>query len=235
MSSSPAPEGGLTRRTRIRWIVTLALVAVAGLAVATHRLELGPLHAEAERLNGGVAFLLLVVLPLAGFPASVTHVAAGVRFGAALGLPLVSLSIGIQLLASYALVHRWRPWFARRFSAVVRRVPPSAHASVAVLAALLPGVPFAAINYTLPLLGLRLRTILVYCWSVDTLRATVTVMLGDQSDRFTPLRLAVLGVYALLLAAASNWTYRRLRDRLGASPAAAGGPTQPASHRSGPC
>ena len=202
-------------------VVVLVLVALA-----THRIDLARVHQIASRLNGGVAFALLVVLPLLGFPASVLHVAAGMRFGLALGLPLVSLSILIQLFASYAIVHRWRGWFARKFAGLRQKVPPSAHASVAVLAVLIPGAPFFAVNYVVPLIGVRLRTFVLCCWPLHTLRSTVTVLLGDQSDKFTPQRLAVLGGYALVLALASGWTYRRLRRQLGDPPAAAGDQTQ---------
>ncbi len=219
-------------RAKSRWgwlraVGPIAVVAIA-LGIAFGRIDVAAVHAYAERLNGAVAFALLVVLPLFGFPASVLHVVAGMRFGAALGLLLVAISIGLQLLVSYALVHRWREPFARRFSAVRRRLPPGAHPSICLFAVLLPGAPFAAINYVLPLIGVRLRTYLLCCWPVHTLRSTVTVLLGDQSDKLTPTRLAVLGGYALLLGVASWWIYRRLRRQLEDPPVAADDRMQPA-------
>lgn len=226
----PPPTRGAARRGVIGWLRLpgLVLLFAAVLAAVSGRIDVAAVHKQAERLNGGVAFALLVVLPLAGFPVSVLHVAAGVRFGAALGWPLVALSIGLQLAASYALVHARRDWFARRFARVRRNIPTGAHASIAVMAVLLPGAPYAAINYVLPVLGLRLRTILAYCWPLHTLRSSVTVFVGDQSDELTPVRLGALAAYALLLAAASWLTYRRLRRRLGDPPAAEDGRTRPA-------
>lgn len=228
------PRRAPTRESppRSRWVWARAIGPVAvvaiGLAIAFGRIDVSAVHAYAERLNGIAAFALLVVLPLLGFPASVLHVVAGMRFGAGLGLLLVALSIGIQLLASYALVHRWRDRFARRFTEVRRRIPTGAHPTIAVFAVLLPGAPFAAINYVLPLIGVRLRTYLICCWPLHTLRSTVTVLLGDQSDKFTPTRLAVLGGYALVLGAGSWWVYRRLRRQLADPPAAADDRMQPA-------
>jgi uncharacterized membrane protein YdjX (TVP38/TMEM64 family) len=211
----------------VRAIGGLVVVSVL-IALLCGRIHLEAVQAYASRLNGFAAFGLLLVLPLVGFPASVLHVAAGVRFGVALGLALVALSIGLQLLASYGLVHLARDTFARRFEALRRRIPVGAHASICVFAVLLPGAPFAAINYVLPLVGVRLRTYLACCWPLHVLRSTVTVLLGGEMTRLTPTRLIVLGAYALVLTGASVWTYQRLRRQLGAPPATADDRMQPA-------
>jgi uncharacterized membrane protein YdjX (TVP38/TMEM64 family) len=208
--------------------VALLVLLLAGGVLLQGRIDPAAIHAYAQRLNGPAVFALLVVLPLVGFPASVLHVAAGVRFGAGLGLALVCASIGLQLLASYGLVYLYRDRFARRFAALRRRIPPGAHASLCVFAVLLPGAPFAAVNYVLPLAGVRLRTYLLCCWPLHTLRSTVTVLLGDQSEHFTPARLAVLGGYALVLAAGSWWLYRRLRRQLADPPPGEDGRMLPA-------
>jgi uncharacterized membrane protein YdjX (TVP38/TMEM64 family) len=228
-----APPGAAHSRGSRRalpWLRIAAIVVVIGLLVAVFhgRIDVDAVHRYAERLNGAVAFGLLVLLPLLGFPASVLHVAAGLRFGVGLGLMLVSLSIGLQLLASYALVHACRDRFAARFERLRRRIPAGAHVSVAIFAVLLPGAPFAAVNYVLPLLGIRLRTYLLCCWPLHTLRSTITVLLGGELAQFSPTRLIVLGAYALVLTAVSAWTYHRLRRQLGYPPAAADDRMQPA-------
>jgi uncharacterized membrane protein YdjX (TVP38/TMEM64 family) len=227
MSNPRTQTEKLIRAAWVRVAVVVAILIVAALLLHG-RIDAAAIHRYAERLNGGAAFGLLVILPLLGFPASVLHVAAGIRFGAVLGLSLVSLSILLQLLASYGLVHRFRHRFEKRFAHLRRRIPPGAHASICVFAVLLPGAPFAAVNYVLPMTGVRLRTYLLCCWPLHTLRSTITVLLGDQSDKFTPARLAVLGGYALLLTVGSWWLYRNLRRRLADQPAAADGRMQPA-------
>src|SRR5262249_47952015 len=108
------------------------------------------------------------------------------------------------------------------------RIPEGAHASICVLAVLLPGAPFAAINYVLPLIGVPLRTYLLCCLPLHVLRSTVTVSFGDQSDHLTPTRLAVLVAYALLILGASVLTYRRVKGQLAGPPSAAGDRKQPA-------
>lgn len=204
----------------------VVLLVAAGLLSGW--IDVEAIQTRAQDMHPGVALALLIVLPVVGFPASVLHVAAGIRFGAAWGLVLVALSIGLQLLVSYAVVHRWRDAFARRFAGIRRRIPPGAHASVCVFAVLLPGAPFAAVNYVLPLIGVRLRTYLLCCWPLHVLRSTVTVLLGGEAGRFSPARLGVLAAYAAGLALGSWWVYRRLRRQLGDPPSAGDDRMQPA-------
>lgn len=205
-------------------IASFAVVVGAIAIVVYSQVDVEAVHAQAVRFNGGAAFALLVVLPLLGFPVSVLHVAAGIRFGAALGLVLVSSSILIQLLASYAIVRIWRQRFehARWVQKIRERIPDGAHASVCIFTVLLPGVPYAAINYVLPLIGVPLRTFVVCAWPLHTLRSTVTVVFGDQSTHLTAARLAVLLAYALLIAGASWWTYRRMQSQFEGPPPVAG-------------
>ncbi len=211
-------------------IATVALIIGAVAALLYSQLDIESVHRQAARLNAGVAFALLVVLPMLGFPASLLHIAAGIRFGAGLGLALVSLSILLQLLASYALVHFWRERFERSrwLKRVRERIPEGAHASVTIFTVFLPGAPYTAVNYVLPLLGVPLRTFLLCAWPLHTLRSTVTVLLGDQSAHLTATRLAVLIGYALLILTASWWTYRRLQSQFSNQPRAAGDRKQPA-------
>ena len=222
-----ARHAGGARPFRPPWraIVTAAAV-LAVIAFLYHRIDLQAVHAFAARINGLAAFALLTVLPLVGFPVSVLHVAAGIRFGFGLGLALVALALLLQLLASYGLVHLWPGLFARRLDRIRRRIPPGSHVAVCFFTLLLPGVPFFVQNYTLALLGVPLRTYLLCCLPLDVLRALITVGLGGQSTRLTPLRLSILGGYGILLGAASWWAYRRLRRQLADRPPAAGGPTR---------
>jgi uncharacterized membrane protein YdjX (TVP38/TMEM64 family) len=212
-----------------RKIASFALVFGAISAAVYSQLDIEAVHREAARIGGGVAFALLVVLPLVGFPASLLHVAAGIRFGAPLGLALVSLSILIQLFASYAIVRIWRKRFerARWVTKIRERIPDGAHASVCVFTVLLPGVPYAAVNCVLPIIGVPLRTFIACAWPLHTLRSTVTVIFGDQSAHLTAARLAVLLAYALTIAGASWWTYRRLQAQFAGPPPVAGDQKQP--------
>lgn len=211
-------------------LVAVIVVFAAVAAMVYRHGDMAAVHAEAARLPAGPAFALLLVLPLLGMPVSILHIAAGIRFGVGLGLALVALSILLQLLASYALVRvAGRRLARRRWVQELRdRIPAGAHVSVTVVTVLLPGAPYAAINYVLPLLGVPLRTYLAVAFPLHTLRSTITVAFGGQSDELTPARLALLLGYASLVLAGSWVTYRRIRGQLEDRPPAAGDQKQPA-------
>jgi uncharacterized membrane protein YdjX (TVP38/TMEM64 family) len=227
------PASSSTHFPRLQWkelpwgrILTVALTLAAIGALLYSQIDVHEVHRSAERMPAWVAFALLAVLPLIGFPASVLHIAAGIRFGAPLGLALVSASIALQLVASFGIVRLWRDRFerARWVKKVRKRIPQSSHASICVFTVLLPGAPYTAINYVLPLLGVPLRTFVLCCLPLHTLRSTVTVVFGDQSDTLTPGRLAALVAYALMILGASWLMYRRLRRQFEGQPATADDP-----------
>jgi uncharacterized membrane protein YdjX (TVP38/TMEM64 family) len=202
------------------------LVCVA-FGVAYQFIDMDEVRDYAGRVNGAVAFALLVVLPLVGFPVSVLHMAAGIRFGIGWGLVLVAASIVLQLLLSYALVHLWRKRFARWLEPVRKRIPEAAHGTMCLFTMLLPGVPYFAKNYVLPLLGVPLRTYLVWCIPTHVVRSVVGVAFGDQSGHLTPTRIAVFVLYGLSVAGASWWMWRRLQSQFADRRTAAGDRKQP--------
>jgi uncharacterized membrane protein YdjX (TVP38/TMEM64 family) len=213
-----------------RWWKVLAVVAViAGAwALAARGVDMHTVHEKAARLNGALAFVLLILLPLSGVPIAILHFAMGVRFGIVLGLALVAVSIPLQLLAFYGLV-RWKKEFFRdKFKTLRGRVPPNAREAATVFTLLIPGAPFFAQNYALALMGVPFRTCLRWAFPLHFARATMTVILGDQSDKLTPGRIAWLGLYALLLLGASWWSYRRLQARLTGRRRAGSGRKSPA-------
>lgn len=201
--------------------ILTGLLVCGGVAALYQRIEIDAVHARAEELNGGVAFILLTLLPLVGFPVTVLHVAMGIRFGAGMGMLLVGISILLQLLASYGLVHLFREKFARRLQPLRKRIPRTAHGAMCLFTMLLPGVPYFAKNYVLPVLGVPLRTYLLICLPIHVARSGVGVFFGDASDDLTPTRIAALGLYLCAALFASWWFFRRLRSQMdAASPAA---------------
>ena len=195
----------------------LPLVAVVGILVAiallSTRLDVQELHNLTRELDGTLVFLLLVILPLFGFPVSVLHVLAGIRWGARPGLELVVLSIFFQLLASYALVYLFRPVFERRLQRVKDRVPTGAHGAVSLFTMLLPGVPYFAKNYVLPLVGVPLPTYLLWAFPLHSLRSSVAVLFGDASNELTPLKIALFIGYGVLITASCAWAFRKLKEK----------------------
>src|SRR4051794_4872916 len=103
------------------------ILGFVGLALLYRQIDVQALHRRAEGMNGFVIFGLMTVLPLVGFPVSVTHAVAGMRFGIPLGLAMAAGSIVLQMLASYALVKVAPQLFARRLESFRKRLPQGAH------------------------------------------------------------------------------------------------------------
>jgi uncharacterized membrane protein YdjX (TVP38/TMEM64 family) len=206
----------------------LGLVALLGLAWLYRRIDVVRLHALAGELPGLSVFVALTLLPLAGFPVSVMHAVAGVRFGWSVALPLVALSIVLQLLLSYGLVRLAPEFFARRLEPLRRRLPHAAHWPLTWFTLLLPGAPFFAQNYVLPLMGVPLRIFFAVALPLHLTRSVVGVTFGELSDRLTPASVAAFAAYGVSVSLACGWAFRRLRGRLKVPPPAANGPRPPA-------
>lgn len=203
-------------RSQIPWrAILIGAVVCVGLGVLYRKIDIDTVHEYAGRLNAALAFLLLTLLPLGGFPVTVLHVVMGIRFGVKLGLLLVAGSIILQLLASYVLVHLFRRKFAQRLADVRKRIPKTAYGSMCLFTMLLPGVPYFAKNYVLPLLGVPLRTYLLICAPIHILRSSVAIVFGDTSDDLTPGRIAGLALYFATTVLVSWWMFRRLRAEIG--------------------
>ena len=208
------------------WAIGVPIIV--GLVWLSRAVDIDTVHAHADKLNGFVAFALLTLLPLFGFPVTLLHITAGIKFGRGLGVALVALSILLQLLASYGLVHWQRKFFERKFKDVREKIPAGAHGPITLFTLLLPGVPFFAKNYVIPVIGVPLRTFLLWALPIHIARSAVSVILGDESSHLTPARVTVLVVYYGATLAASWWAFRRIKAQVGDRPKAAGGRKKPA-------
>lgn len=208
-----------------RKILTIIGVLLACIAVALlyKQIDIAAFHRRAEGINGPLIFLLMTLLPLVGFPVSVTHAVAGVRFGLPLGIALVSLSIVLQLLASYGLVKLAPKLFARRMESFRKRLPKAAYTPLTQFTMLLPGVPYFAQNYVLPVVGVPLGTYLLWSVPIHIVRSIVGIAFGDMSDDMTPLRIAGFVTYFVVITVTCTWSFRRLQAKMKDPRSKAGG------------
>jgi uncharacterized membrane protein YdjX (TVP38/TMEM64 family) len=212
-------------------VIALVVLACVALGVLSERIDVAAVHAWTEGVNGVLVFALMVVLPLLGFPVTVTHAVAGMRFGLALGLALAALSIVLQLLASYALVRAAPDLFARRLGRLRERLPEGTHGPVTLFTVLLPGVPYFAKNYVLPLIGVPLRTFLLWAAPIHIARSVVGVAFGHFSDDLSPLKIAAFVTYFVAVTLGCAWAFRRVRAQVKDRRPAADGRKSPASGR----
>lgn len=210
-----------------RWgQLVLGLVVCAGLVYLYRLIDVQALHVQAQRMNGTAVFVVMTLLPMVGFPVSVLHVVAGVRYGTWIGLALTTVSILIQLLASYGLVKLAPDFFARRMEPLRRRLPKAAHTPLTQFTMLLPGAPYFAQNYVLPLVGVPLGTYLLWSFPLHVVRSVAGVIFGHESADLTPAKLAGFGVYSLAIGLTCAWSFRRLRKKMKDPRSAADDPTQ---------
>lgn len=205
----------------------VAVAACIGLVFLYRLIDVQALHERAQRMNGFAVFVIMTVLPMFGFPVSVLHVAAGVRFGTGLGLALTTVSILIQLLASYALVKAAPDFFSRLVEPLRKRLPKAAHTPLTQFTMLLPGAPYFAQNYVLPLVGVPLGTYLLWSFPLHVVRSIVGVIFGHESADLTAAKLVGFGIYSVAIGFTCAWSFRRLQRQMKDQPAAADGPTRP--------
>lgn len=197
------------------WRRVAGILALLAAAVVAYRLiDFAAVREAMEGADPWVVVAAATLLPLVGFPVTVLDVAVGVRFGAGGGLLVVAGATAFQLLASYALVARFHRAFAARLDPIRQRLPRAAHADVCWFTMLLPGVPYFAKNYVLPLVGVPLRPYLLVCFPVHVVRSVVSVVFGDQSDHLTPGRVVFLAAYYVATLGAAAWFFQRLRRQL---------------------
>lgn len=215
-------RGRLTRKRGL--VIGAGVIAIVGLALLYRQIDIAAVHRRADAFDGVVVFVAMVVLPLLAFPISVVHAVAGLRFGIGWGCVLVALATFLQLLSAYGLVKLAPGFFARRLEPMRQRLPAGTHRSLTLFTMLLPGVPYFAQIYVLPLVGVPLRIFL--CWSlpINVARSVVGVTFGGLSGNLTPLRLAGFGTYFVAITLTCSWSFRRLRRKMREQDMASGTP-----------
>ncbi len=194
--------------------VTLACALLAAailLFVFRKHLRIDEIRARIEELDGPALFAALTILPLLAFPVTPLHVIVGVRFGWMAGLLLIALSVVLQHILAWAAVRVAPHFFEQRLANVRKRIPKSTHVPVTVFTALIPGVPYVATIYVLPLIGVPFPIYLLISGSLHTVRSIVSVAFGDMSEHLTPARIAYLVIYTIVISGTSAWLFRRLR------------------------
>ncbi len=161
------------------------------------------------------------LLPLIGFPILPVYLAAGVRFGALLGGVVVTLATVVHLLGSYLLFRTIlrRPierWLAR-WHAHLPHIPRDEEAAIALIIALVPGLPYVARNYLLAATGIRLSMYFWVCLPIHVAKSYVSILLGDVGADADVGRLVVIGsieLTKLAIVAGVIWWLRRHHLRL---------------------
>src|SRR3954470_11887173 len=89
--SDDAPE---SKEKRKIWKLLLPITLFMGISVAIYSsVDLRQFQNWLEGCNGALVFVLIAILPLFGFPASLLQILAGARFGIGMGFLVSTLAI----------------------------------------------------------------------------------------------------------------------------------------------
>jgi uncharacterized membrane protein YdjX (TVP38/TMEM64 family) len=166
-------------------------------------------------LNPEVVVPLMALLPVAGFPIVIVYLVAGARFGPVLGGVVVAAVTAVHLLLTHAVARGAlrgpiERWVERRHKRLPD-IPADEHAAIALIAGLVPGLPYVVRNYLLAFSGVRLRTYFWICLPIYVARSYVTILLGDLTTAPSGGRLVLLlaiDVIKVGICAGAIWRLR---------------------------
>lgn len=203
---------------RTWWITAVIAVLAIGTIIAV--LTLANIDwAELMRMIAGLPpvplILAMAVLPVFAFPILPVYLVAGARFGPWGGGAVIALATAVHLiggrLIARSFLHERLQRLLSRWHANLPAIPDDEQAAVALVAALIPGIPYFVRNLLLPVIGLRLR---VYFWialPIYVARSYVSILLGDLGTAPNQTRLIILGGVEVLKAAICAFVLWRLR------------------------
>lgn len=201
-------ELGRVPKSKLKWIVTaLVGLLVAALAVflMLREFEWQRVTDAINRVHPAAVLPFMAILPVFGFPIMFVYVFAGARFGPVLGGVVVAGVTAVHLLASYVIARSFlrRPLerFIERRHRHLPQVPEDEGPAVALVAALVPGLPYVVRNYALALAGVKLRVYFWVCLPVYVARSYVSILLGDLSSDPSRKGLVILVVVDVLKVA----------------------------------
>lgn len=202
-----------------RWWPGIALVLAAAAIVVVYvrsDFELEQITQWIAGFNPVIVFLLMATLPVAGFSVAVIYLVAGIKFGPVLGGVAVAGATAVHLLVTHwicqTVLRGPLQRMLKRRNHSLPHVPEGENASVAAMAALVPGLPYFARNYLLALTDVPLRVYFWVCLPIYVARSYIVILLGDLGTDVNRHDMIILGVvYALKLSICAYllWRIRR--------------------------
>lgn len=186
-------------------------------------------------MDRGPLLALVSILPLFGFSISITYLVIGAVFGGWPGMAVVGGITAVHLAGSH--------WIARSFlRAPLQRylkrrkmklpmLPAGEEWAVALMTALVPGLPYFVRNYLLALSGIPLRIYFPVCWPVYVFRSMLVIFLGDFSGGFSLQRAGILATVLAVKVGICAYLFHRLRVRYHGRGDGRSGPPAPARKR----
>lgn len=208
--------GRMRRRDICLWSgVLVVAVAIVITLLLTVRIDWAAVSSAIAGFNPVLAIAIMAILPLGGFSISIVYLAVGARFGPVAGLPVVAGVTAFHLLATYWITRSFLRGpldrFVKKRGYKLPHVRPNEHASVCLLAVLVPGLPYFVRNYLLVLTEVPLRVYFWVCLPAYVARSYVTILLGNLSTDPDGGQLLLLVITYVIKLTICGWIVLRLR------------------------
>ena len=126
--------------------------------------------------------VLMLLLPLMGFPLTVFLLAAGIKFGFLEGFAITAVIIGVHLVITYLLTNSLLRPYIWKLLARTRYDLPEISARHRLVFSLVfmavPALPYTVKNFSLALLNVPLRIYLPVAWGANLLLAIPFIGIG---------------------------------------------------------
>lgn len=160
--------------------------------------------------------VLMILLPILGFPISVFLVIAGIKFGIVGAILIWLVVLPVHTLLGYTAARYIRPQLKKLLSNIlgyeIPSIPEQHEAMFSFLFLAVPAIPYAAKNYLLALAGVSLRYCVVMNCAVQSLLGLPFIILGKSGAEMNPtlfyIAIAALALLFLLL----RWLKKRYKD-----------------------
>lgn len=194
MPTRTLPALSLKKHGRI--VVAVAMAAIATVLIY-HYADLNEVENWLQDQPAWIVIAAAMLLPVFGFSVAIVYLVTGARFGGPLGMCLIAVAIAFHLAASYWIS---QSWLRDRLESMLSKrghhlphVPEGEERSLTLLAALVPGLPYAARNYLLALAGVPFPVYMGICFPIYFLRSLVAIYLGAFSFTLSWQKLGILG------------------------------------------
>jgi len=206
-------------KSKKNWWSGLALLLGAVVLVVLYLRTDFDLEALTRRIasfDSITVFLLMALLPVAGFSVAVVYLVAGIKFGPVMGGVAVAAATAVHLMLTHwicrTVLRQPLQRFLKKRNHALPHAPEGENGSVAAMAALVPGLPYFARNYLLALTDVPFRIYFWVCLPIYVVRSYIVILVGDLGtdlNRKTFLILAAVYVVKLSICGYLLWRIRR--------------------------
>ena len=203
-----------------RWWIAAALILLAvgvGIYLNYQYGWLKNLHLHIATYHWLIVFLIVATLPIFGFSIVICGMVVGSKFGNGWGVAVMVLATVIHLLGSHWI---GTSFLRKRIEAFITRkkyklphVPEGENASVSLMTAIIPGLPYFVRNYLLALSGIPLRIYFWVCLPIYVLRSMLAIFAADFSADLTSKKFLLLATVFVLKVSICAYIFKRLRDK----------------------